>query len=93
MSLYSVALFIHIVGSLLLFVLLTIEGIGLRRGFIAARLNRVLGRFQRWPSSFRASTWSLRNGAGKAGSLSASRRGSSLLYRALSQVSVCWRAA
>ncbi len=43
MSLYSVALFIHIVGSLLLFGLLTIEGIGLRRGFIAARLNRVLG--------------------------------------------------
>jgi hypothetical protein len=43
MSLYSLALFIHIVGSLLLFVLLTVEGIGLRQGFMAARLNRVLG--------------------------------------------------
>jgi hypothetical protein len=43
MSLYSIALFIHIVGALLLFVLLTIEGIALRQGFRAARLNRVLG--------------------------------------------------
>jgi hypothetical protein len=43
MSLYSLALFIHIVGSLLLFVLLTVEGIGLRQGFMAPRLNRVLG--------------------------------------------------
>jgi hypothetical protein len=43
MSLYSVALFLHIVGSLLLFALLTVEGAGLRQGFIAARLNRVLG--------------------------------------------------
>jgi hypothetical protein len=43
MSLYSIALFLHIVGALLLFVLLTIEGVGLRQGFTAARLNRVLG--------------------------------------------------
>jgi hypothetical protein len=43
MTLYSIALFLHIVGALLLFVLLTIEGIALRQGFTAARLNRVLG--------------------------------------------------
>ena len=43
MSLYSIALFVHIVGSLLLFVLLTVEGAALRQGFMAARLNRVLG--------------------------------------------------
>jgi hypothetical protein len=43
MSLYSIALFLHIVGALLLFVLLTIEGVALRQGFTAARLNRVLG--------------------------------------------------
>jgi hypothetical protein len=43
MSPYSIALFVHIVGALLLVVLLTIEGIGLRQGFMAARLNRVLG--------------------------------------------------
>jgi len=43
MSLYSLALFVHIVGSLLMFVLLSVEGIGLRQGFMAARLNRVLG--------------------------------------------------
>jgi hypothetical protein len=43
MSLYSIALFVHIVGALLLFVLLTVEGLALRQGFTAARLNRVLG--------------------------------------------------
>jgi hypothetical protein len=43
MSLYSVALFVHIVGALLLFVLLTIEGMALRQGFLAASLNRILG--------------------------------------------------
>jgi hypothetical protein len=43
MSLYSIALFVHIVGSLLLFVLLSVEGAALRQGFTAARLNRVLG--------------------------------------------------
>jgi hypothetical protein len=43
MTLYSIALFLHIVGALLLFVLLTIEGVALRQGLIAARLNRILG--------------------------------------------------
>jgi hypothetical protein len=43
MTLYSLALFFHIVGALLLFVLLTIEGVALRQAFLAARLNRVLG--------------------------------------------------
>src|ERR1700704_2033948 len=43
MSLYSIALFFHIVGALVLFVLLGIEGVALRQGFMAARLNRVLG--------------------------------------------------
>jgi hypothetical protein len=43
MSLYSVALFLHIVGAVLLFALLTVEGVSLRQGFMAARLNRVLG--------------------------------------------------
>jgi hypothetical protein len=43
MDLYSIALFVHIVGALLLFVLLTIEGIGLRVGFASASVNRVLG--------------------------------------------------
>src|ERR1700687_4895596 len=43
MSLYSLALFLHIVVSLLLFVLLPVEGLALRQGFLAARLNRVLG--------------------------------------------------
>jgi hypothetical protein len=43
MSLYSIALFFHIVGALLVFILLTVEGVALRQGFMAARLNRVLG--------------------------------------------------
>ena len=43
MDLYSIALFAHIVGALLVFVLLTIEGLGLRFGFGYAQLNRVLG--------------------------------------------------
>lgn len=43
MSLYSVALFLHIVGALVLFALLGIEGFSLRQGIAAARLNRVLG--------------------------------------------------
>jgi hypothetical protein len=43
MSLYSVALFVHIVGAVLIFVALTIEGVGLRVGFSAAPMNRVLG--------------------------------------------------
>ena len=43
MSLYSFALFLHIVGALSLFALLAIEGVSLQRGVAAARLNRVLG--------------------------------------------------
>ena len=43
MDLYSIALFAHIVGAILVFVLLTIEGLGLRLGFDYAQLNRVLG--------------------------------------------------
>lgn len=43
MSIYSIALFAHIVGALLIFVLLTIEGLGLRFGFPYAQLNQVLG--------------------------------------------------
>jgi hypothetical protein len=42
-SLYSIALFLHIVGALVLFALLTVEGVSLRQGFMAARLNRILG--------------------------------------------------
>lgn len=40
---YSIALFFHIVGAVLLFVLLTVEGMTLRAGTAAARLNRTLG--------------------------------------------------
>ena len=43
MDLYSIALFTHIVGAVLVFVLLTIEGLGLRFGFPYAPLNRILG--------------------------------------------------
>jgi hypothetical protein len=43
MNLYSVALFVHIVGAVLLFVLLTVEGVGLRVGFSSAAANRILG--------------------------------------------------
>jgi hypothetical protein len=43
MDLYSVALFVHIVGAVLIFVLLTVEGVGLRVGFSAAPMNRILG--------------------------------------------------
>jgi hypothetical protein len=43
MDLYSIALFVHIVGALLLFALLSVEGIGLRVGFPTAQINRVLG--------------------------------------------------
>src|SRR4029077_20300903 len=43
MSLYSIALFLHIVGAVLLFALLTVEGVSLRQGVMAAPLNRVLG--------------------------------------------------
>ena len=43
MDLYSIALFLHIVGALVLIALLTIEGVSLRLGSDSARLNRVLG--------------------------------------------------
>jgi len=43
MSLYAIALFVHIVGALLLFALLTVEGVGLRVGIAAAPINRVMG--------------------------------------------------
>jgi hypothetical protein len=55
MTLYSIALFLHIVGAMLLFVTLTVEGIALRQLYRAAtteaghgaaallRLNRVVG--------------------------------------------------
>ncbi|HSS60925.1 MAG TPA: hypothetical protein VLK30_05660 [Candidatus Limnocylindrales bacterium] len=43
MDLYSIALFVHIVGAVLVFVLLTIEGVGLRVGFSSAPMNQVLG--------------------------------------------------
>lgn len=43
MSLYAIALFVHIVGALLLFALLTVEGVGLRTGIAAAPINRVMG--------------------------------------------------
>ena|SRR2546428_365656 len=43
MSLYGIALFVHIVGALLLFGLLTAEGTALRVGISAAPLGRTLG--------------------------------------------------
>ena len=43
MNLYSIALFVHIGGAMLLIALLAVEGVSLRSGAAAARLNRVLG--------------------------------------------------
>src|SRR6267378_5022843 len=43
MSLYAIALFVHIVGALLLFALLTVEGIALHVGISAATAGRALG--------------------------------------------------
>jgi hypothetical protein len=43
MSLYSLALFLHIVGALALFALLTIEGVSLRQGTRPPRISRMLG--------------------------------------------------
>ena len=43
MTLYSIALFAHIVGALLLFALLAVEGVVFRQGMTAARFNRVAG--------------------------------------------------
>jgi hypothetical protein len=57
MNLYSIALFLHVVGALLLFVTLTVEGAALRQLSLAAaaesaqgaagmlRLNRIVGPF------------------------------------------------
>jgi len=42
-DLYSIVLFVHIVGALLLFMLLTVEGVGPKAGLRSAALNRVLG--------------------------------------------------
>ena len=43
MSLYSIALFAHIVGALSLFALLAIEGVSLRAGVAAGVVQRILG--------------------------------------------------
>jgi hypothetical protein len=43
MSLYSLALFLHIVGALALFALLAIEGVSLRQGTRPPRISRMLG--------------------------------------------------
>jgi hypothetical protein len=43
MSLYSIALFAHIVGALSLFALLAIEGASLRAGIAAGVVQRILG--------------------------------------------------
>lgn len=43
MSLYSIALFVHIVGAIALFALLAIEGVSLRAGTSARAVQQVLG--------------------------------------------------
>jgi hypothetical protein len=43
MTLYAIALFIHVVGAVLVFVLLTAEVIGLTTGSSVAQLGRILG--------------------------------------------------
>ncbi len=43
MSLYSIALFVHVSGAMLLIVLLAIEGFSLRKGVAAGRLQQTLG--------------------------------------------------
>src|SRR6058998_581046 len=43
MTVYSIDLFLHIVGALLLFVLLTVEGLTLRQGTTGERFNRIFG--------------------------------------------------
>jgi hypothetical protein len=43
MTLYSIALFAHIVGALSLFALLAVEGVSLRAGIAAGVVQRVLG--------------------------------------------------
>src|SRR5258705_1725657 len=43
MTLYAVALFLHIVGAVLLFAALTVEGVSLLYGKSATEVNRVIG--------------------------------------------------
>jgi len=43
MTFYSLVLFLHIVGAVLLFVLLTVEGVTMRQGTTGARFNRLFG--------------------------------------------------
>lgn len=43
MTLYALALFAHIVGAILLFAALTVEGLGFRLRFSVAEYNRVIG--------------------------------------------------
>src|SRR5438067_243867 len=43
MDLYSIVLFAHIVGAVLLFVLLTVEGVGHISGIAYAPVSRILG--------------------------------------------------
>ena len=43
MSLYSIALFVHVLGAVMVFVLLAVEGVGLRTGTSTAQLGRTLG--------------------------------------------------
>ncbi len=43
MTFYSIALFLHILGAVLLFVLLTVEGVTMRQGTTGARFNRLFG--------------------------------------------------
>jgi hypothetical protein len=43
MTLYSIALFVHIVGALSLFALLAVEGVSLRTGIPAGAALRILG--------------------------------------------------
>jgi len=43
MDVYSIVLFLHIVGAVLLFVLLTVEGVTLRQATTGAAFNRVAG--------------------------------------------------
>jgi hypothetical protein len=43
MNLYSIALFVHILGAVLVFVLLATEGLGLRYGFAYGRVNQAVG--------------------------------------------------
>ena len=43
MSLYSLALFVHIVGAMTLFALLAVEGVSLRAGTSARAVQQVLG--------------------------------------------------